>query len=72
MAKKEIGKGFDNMFTGSAPNERSNEKDTSKEKLFCEISSDLKMKLQWYRIRNKTTIGEIVELALQEFFKDRE
>lgn len=70
MGKKEIGKGFDNMFNPTTvPSEK---QESKKEKLFCEISSEVKTKLQLYRIKNKVTLGDAVEMALQEFLKNEE
>jgi hypothetical protein len=72
MGKKEIGKGFDNMFNPTTISNEKKESKNKKEKLFCEISSDVKTKLQLYRIKNKVTLGDAVEMALQEFLKNEE
>ncbi|MDH6311207.1 hypothetical protein M2451_003878 [Dysgonomonas sp. PFB1-18] len=67
MAKK-IGSGFSGMFNPESSGFDNTKKEVQKEKLFCQISSDLKTKMLLYKVENRISISDIVETALQEFF----
>jgi len=70
-SKKPIGKGLDGMFTDPVVTSKKNE-EKPKEKLFCPIDADLKIRVNLHKVKNKVTLTDIVEAALIQYLDKEE
>lgn len=67
MAKK-TGAGIDALFGKETQSEKKIQA-VRKEKLFCEIDSDIKEQVQIFKIKNKTSLNKLVNEALREYLE---